>query len=91
MGKTKRNKSQLRSNCCNAKTKIGVGNFEGDKSAYTQYYICNECDKICDVHVVERKMWIRNPKTQIQPNKKEKNKKLFTEKELKNFRMNEDF
>jgi len=92
MGKKKRNKSQLRSNCCNAETTIGgIEDFEGDKSACTQYHACIKCKNPCDVHVLERKMWNRNPKTQIIPNKKEKNKRLFTDKELKNFRMNEDF
>ena len=89
---SKRNKSKLKSNCCNADIKIGgVPDFEGDKSACTQYYVCVKCNEACDVHSNKRKTWTINPKTQIIPDKREKNKKLFTEKELRKIHKQEDF
>lgn len=85
----KKNKSHLKSNCCNADVKIGgIPDFE---RICTQYYICVKCNEACDVHSNERKQWTRNPKTQIVPDKRDKNKKLFTDKELKQIHLGEDF
>lgn len=73
----------LKSVCCNAKVKL--------KDKETLTYVCSKCDKSCQIYVSTRKTWKRNPATQIIPDKRKKIKKLFTDKELRGFRMNEDF
>ncbi len=80
---SKKNKNNLKSNCCNAKIKI-VGKI-------TMYYVCLKCKKPCDVHVNKRKVWIRNPKTQIVPNKNKQKSTKLTSNELKEIHKNEDF
>jgi len=63
-----------RSNCCNAKVKV-IGNV-------TLFYQCQKCHQACDIHFVQRKVWIRNPKTQITPDKREKIDRKRIEKEI---------
>lgn len=88
---SKKNKSTLKSNCCNSNIRIEGGEDFGKQFGGTYYYVCNECNQACDVHADERKTWEINPKTRVVPNKKKKNDKLFTNKELKKFRDEEDF
>jgi len=38
-----------------------------------------------------RKVWTINPKTRVAPDKRKRIRKLFTDKELREFRKNEDF
>ncbi len=89
------NKTQYKSQCCNAKTTYSemITDFIGEKKPLigTITCICSKCKKPCAILIVERKKWEKNPATQIIPNKKEKIKRLFTEKELKKFREEEDF
>ena len=61
------NKVSERSKCCNAKVKV-VGRT-------ALHYECLKCEEPCDVNFILRKVWTRNPKTQIIPNKKKENKK----------------
>lgn len=84
-------KSKYISKCCGAKTKVCTSPDEIDEIGCTMYTICIKCNQPCDIVIKERRTWEINPKTRIVPNKKEKNKKLFTDKELKNFRLGEDF
>jgi len=86
---SKKNKTTLKSNCCNAPIRT-----EGDKDFKnsfegTFYYVCSKCKQPCDVHLDERKIWLINPKTKVVPNKKKDRK--FTDKELKKFKEEEDF
>jgi len=84
-------KNNYKSKCCGAKVRVHTSPDEIDKIGCTMYHICTDCGKPCDIIIKERHTWKINPKTRIVPNKKEKNKKLFTDKELKDFRMEEDF
>lgn len=88
---TKKKKSQLKSNCCNSPIRTEGGEDFGKHFEGTFYRVCDKCKQPCDVHLDERKVWIINPSTRIVPNKKKKNEKLFTDKELRNFRIEEDF
>ena len=90
MGK-KKSKSIYKSRCCNAKVKSVTSPDEIDKLGCTMVCVCTECNKPCDIYIPERKTWAINPKTRIVPNKKKKNNKLFTDKELKKFHQEEDF
>lgn len=77
-------KTNLKSNCCNAKIKVGgIGDFEGDKIACTIYYVCTKCQEACDVHIQERKTWAINPKTRIVPNKKKDQQSKQAEQDIK--------
>jgi hypothetical protein len=84
-------RSNYKSKCCGTKVRVESSPDDIDKKGCTMYYVCTKCNQPCDVLTNERRTWAINPKTRIVPNKKEKNKKLFTDKELKDFRMNEDF
>ena len=76
-------KSNMRSNCCNAKIKIGgAGDFIGDIEICTLHFECIKCNEACDVHLNQRKVWTRNPKTQIQKDKRDKQKRKETKKEI---------
>jgi hypothetical protein len=91
MGKRK-SKSQLVSNCCNAEIKVGgCADFEGDKSACTQYYVCTKCDNACDTHLNVRKVWKINPSTKVKGDKRGKVTEKLTKKEIEFYRKNEDF
>jgi hypothetical protein len=82
-------KKPLKSKCCNADVRIeGMDDFD---QTCTMYHECTKCGNPCDVIIKVRKLWAINPKTRIVPNKKKKNDKLFTDKELKKFREEEDF
>jgi hypothetical protein len=87
----RKKKSQLKSNCCNSIVRTEGGGDFGKQFEGTFYYVCNKCRRACDVHLDDRKTWEINPKTRIVPNKKKKNEKLFTDKELKKFREEEDY
>ena len=78
-------KKPLKSRCCNAPVRVeGMDDF--DKQC-TMYHVCTKCNNACDVIIKERKTWKINPKSRIVPNKK----KLFTDKELRKLRQEEDF
>lgn len=89
----KKNKlSTPKSKCCYAEIKIGgLGDFHGEDRPCTIYYMCTKCGKACDVIIMPRRTWKRNPKTQIVPNKKKKKSTKLTPKELKEIHRNEDF
>lgn len=80
---TKKSNYTLRSKCCNGKVKT--------QGKTTMYYVCLKCKEACDVIFVERKTWTRNPATQVQGDKREKRKRLFTDKEIREFLKHEDF
>lgn len=94
--KRKNNQTKEKSLCCNAKVKVVISpDFYGDNPKTQQigtcHYECIKCKKVCDVYLKERKIWIRNPKTQIIPNKKKLKFTKLTPKEIQEIRMNEDF
>jgi hypothetical protein len=72
-----------RSNCCNYRVVI--------RGKVTIHYVCLACGEACDIHFIERKLWARNPKTQIIPNKKKKSSTKLNPKELKEIHKSEDF
>jgi hypothetical protein len=83
---TKKNKQiniSERSLCCNSKVVV--------RGKTTMYYVCLKCGEACDVYYTERKVWTRNPKTQILGDKRAKEKNKLTKKEIEEFRKNEDF
>lgn len=86
--KTQHNKSQFKSKCCHETVKVLCS---PDKIGYTMCYICSGCQEACDVFIPERRTWEINPKTRVVPNKKNKNDKMFTDKELKKFSEEEDY
>ena len=88
MGKKKNN---YKSKCCGAKVRVHSEPDDIDKLGCTMYHVCTECNQPCDVISKERRVWTINPKTQVVPDKREKKKKLFTDKELKRFHQEEDF
>ncbi|MFH0806045.1 MAG: hypothetical protein V1901_04170 [Patescibacteria group bacterium] len=69
-------KMQYKSNCCNAEVKIStpIDDFFGKKKQLlgTFYYICKKCNLACDIRIKERKIWNRNPGTQILKDKRQK-------------------
>jgi hypothetical protein len=84
----KKTKNNLKSTCCNAIVKIDMApDFIGDNPKTmkigTCCYICTKCKQACDVYLKERKSWTRNPKTQIQKDKREKIKEKLTKEEIK--------
>jgi len=79
----KNNSATERSICCNSKVKLVLGT--------KIYYKCNKCKNRCDIYYVQRREWIRNPKTQIIDSKKEKIKTKLTRKEIEHYRQTEDF
>jgi len=88
----KKKKNNLKSTCCGAEVKIGgIGDFEGDKSACTQYYVCIQCQEACDVYLKERKTWTRNPVTKVKGDERGKYQEKLTKKEIDTIRKNEDF
>lgn len=45
----------LKSKCCGAKVSIGgIGDFRDRDQVPTHYYVCNKCDKPCDVGAEEK-------------------------------------
>jgi L-lactate utilization protein LutB len=77
MGK-KKNKIIL-SSCCRAKVRVsGIGDFEGDKSACTQCYVCTKCNDACDIYIPIRRVWNINPSTKIKGDERAK----ITNKEI---------
>ena len=89
MGKKKRNK--ILSACCKAEIRYSdpAPDFIGDKNPTigTCYCICSKCGKPCNFYTPIRKVWTRNPKTQIL----EDNRGKLTEKEIKKILKEEDF
>jgi hypothetical protein len=86
MGKNKKKNglSISRSKCCFAPVVIGgVGDFRKGDNIVTMYYMCTKCEMACDIIIATRKEWTRNPKTQIMPDKREKNIKKQLDKEIK--------
>ena len=80
-------KSNLKSDCCRAKVKIsGIGDFEGDKSACTQYYVCTKCNKACDVYIPIRKTWKINPSTKVKGDERAKIKEKEINEEIQEIR-----
>jgi len=78
-------KKSFKSKCCNADVRVeGMDDF--DKQC-TMYHVCTKCNNPCDVIIKTRRIWAINPKTRIVPNKK----RLFTDKELRKLRSEEDF
>ena len=67
-----------RSLCCNSKVKV-VGKT-------TLYYICLKCKAACNVYYKERNTWERNPKTQVQNDKRRKIKDKEIKKEIREAR-----
>lgn len=82
---SKKNNYSYKSNCCNADVRQQRTD-KGDTSC-VYYTVCTHCKKPCGVHINERQTWAINPKTRIVPNKK----RLFTDKELRKLRSEEDF
>jgi hypothetical protein len=89
MGKKK---SNIKSDCCNAEVKVGgIPDFNGDRHACTQYYVCTKCEEACNVHICQRKTWTRNPATKVKGDERGKQEIKLTKKEIEEFRRNEDF
>lgn len=63
-----------RSNCCNYRVKV-VGRA-------TLHYECCKCHQDCDIHYVQRKTWVINPKTRIVPDKREEENNKRIKKEI---------
>ena len=77
----------LKSKCCKAKVKSNMSSdFIGDnpntQKIGTCYYICTACEEPCNVISIKRKMWNRNPQTQIIPDKRKKIKNNIIKKEM---------
>lgn len=93
-----KNKKPL-SDCCRAEIKYSdfspdfIGNNPKTMKVGTVSAICSKCNQPCNFYIPIRKVWNRNPKTQIIPNKKKKKNKStkLTPKEIKEFLKNEDF
>lgn len=65
-----------RSKCCGAKVRVVMSkDFFGDnpntQTIGTCHYVCLKCGEPCDIYFKERRTWIRNPKTQIQKDKRQ--------------------
>jgi L-lactate utilization protein LutB len=90
-------KNKIKSACCRAEIRYSdfTPDFIGDNpktmTIGTCCCICSKCNKSCNIYIPIRKTWTRNPKTQILEDNRKKQKKLFTDKELKEFRKEEDF
>jgi len=75
-------KSNLKSNCCNAKIKVeGDEDFKG--ITCTMYYVCTKCKKDCDFHLDDRKTWKINPVTKVKGDNRGKIKEKLIKKEIK--------
>jgi len=74
MGKSNKKKSKIKSECCKAGVRYSepAPDFIGDTHPLigTCYYICNKCNKPCNIYVPVRKTWKINPSTKIKPSKK---------------------
>ncbi len=88
---TTKKKNNYKSKCCGAKVKIYSSPDDIDKVGCTMYHICTECGQACDIMILTRHTWTRNPVTQIIPNKKRKSSTKLTKKELREIHLNEDF
>jgi hypothetical protein len=88
---TKRKKNNYKSKCCGAKVRIHSSPDDIDKFSCTMYHVCTNCGQACDIIILTRRTWIRNPKTQIIPNKKKKKSTKLSSKELREIHLNEDF
>jgi len=86
MAKTK---NKIKSSCCHASVRYSdpAPDFIGDNSKTMQvgtcYCICSKCNQPCNMYIPIRRTWIKNPKTQIQKDKREKTKRKETNKEIK--------
>ena len=85
-----------RSKCCNAKVRVVMsGDFFGDTSKTqrigTCHYECLKCKEDCDVYYKERVVANRNTGTQVHKDKRKKFVEKLTQKEIEEFRRNEDF
>jgi hypothetical protein len=93
----KKKKSNIKSTCCKATIRFSdftpdfVGEDPKTMKIGTCQCICTKCNEPCTIYVTVRKIWRRNPKTQIIPNKKIKKSTKLTAKELKEIHKNEDF
>lgn len=84
-----KHKSGLKSNCCNATAKADAYIADDTNQVVeTMYFRCTECGEACDVHSNERKVWKINPETRIIPNKR---RKELTDREVRDYLLNEDF
>jgi L-lactate utilization protein LutB len=86
MGKKKR--SKIKSECCKAEVRYSdpAPDFIGDDPKTmrigTVYAICTKCNQPCNIYIPIRKVWTRNPKTQVQGDKRGKIKKKEIKKEI---------
>jgi hypothetical protein len=91
VGKKKRNK--ILSSCCRAEIRFSdpspdfIGDDPKTMKIGTCSAICSKCNKPCNIYTPIRKVWTRNPKTQIL----EDNRGKLTEKEIKKILKEEDF
>jgi hypothetical protein len=80
-------KSNLKSTCCKADIKYSdpAPDFIGDKNPTigTCYCICSECKKPCNIMINKRRTWKINPVTKVKGDKREKQKRKETNKEIK--------
>jgi translation initiation factor 1 (eIF-1/SUI1) len=88
---TKKNKNNLISNCCNARTEVVCSPDDIDKIGCTMYHKCLKCNCACDVHSNKRRVWIINPSTKVKGDKRAKIKNGLTKKEINEIRLTEDF
>lgn len=94
MGKKR---SKIKSECCKAEVRYSnfAPDFIGDDphtmKIGTVSVICSKCNQPCNIYIPIRKVWTRNPKTQIIGDKREKQEKKLTKKEIEEIRHNEDF
>ena len=90
-------KNNLKSSCCRAKVRFSdfAPDFIGDDPKTikigTCYATCTKCGEPCNTYIPIRKVWTRNPKTQIVPNKNKKSSTKLTDKEIREFLKGEDF
>ena len=85
-------KSNLKSTCCKSEVRYSnpAPDFIGDSSPQnlskphigTCYAICTLCGQPCNIYFPVRKVWTRNPKTQIIGDKRDKVRQKETDKEI---------
>jgi hypothetical protein len=90
-------KSNFKSECCKAEIRYSESapDFIGDDPKTmrvgTCCAICSKCGKPCSFYIPRRKTWKINPITKVKGDGRGKIKEKLTEKEIKEFRKNEDF
>ena len=82
-------KNKIKSECCHAEVRYSdfSPDFIGDDPKVmkvgTICAICSKCNQPCNIYIPIRKTWTRNPKTQVQGDKRGKIRKKEVEKEIK--------